>query len=139
MPDLILRTIDDTLALGSRLGREAIAGQVIALTGGLGTGKTHLTKGIMAGLGGDPDMVSSPTFALVQEYRTGRLPVFQFDFYRMETMDEVLAIGWDEYSEGGGVCVVEWADLFSELLPKDAVWWCLKLDAHGERRASNGS
>ena len=131
-----MRSLEDTLSLGQRLGSRAEAGSVIALCGGLGAGKTHLTKGIVAGVGADPEGVSSPTFSLVQEYRGGRLPVFHFDFYRMETADEVLAIGWDEYLEAGGVCVVEWADLFPPLLPADTQWWRLELSAEGGRRAN---
>lgn len=138
MQELILRTLDDTMALGERLGREAMAGRVIALSGGLGAGKTHLTKAIAAGLGVPADAVSSPTFSLVQEYHGGRLTVFHFDFYRMASTDEVLAIGWDEYLEAGGVGVVEWADLFPELLPEGTVWWRLELGADGVRRAWEG-
>lgn len=135
MEEIILRTMEDTISLGQRLGSAAEAGSVIALCGGLGAGKTHLTKGIVAGVGADPEGVSSPTFSLVQEYQGGRLPVFHFDFYRMESADEVLAIGWDEYLEAGGVCVVEWADLFPQLLPESTKWWRLELCAEGERRA----
>lgn len=132
---VILRTMEDTMALGERLGREAVPGRVIALSGGLGAGKTHLTKGIAAGLGASADSVGSPTFSLVQEYHGGRLPVFHFDFYRMASSDEVLGIGWDEYVEAGGVCVVEWADLFPGLLPPGTVWWRLDLAADGARQA----
>jgi tRNA threonylcarbamoyladenosine biosynthesis protein TsaE len=134
MEPILLETIADTLALGRRLGEEARAGVLIALCGGLGAGKTHLTKGIVEGLGADPESVSSPTFSLVQEYHGGRLPVFHFDFYRMESADEVLAIGWDEYLEFGGVCVVEWADLFPQLLPENTRWWRLELTPDGTRR-----
>lgn len=135
MEDIVLQSLEDTMALGERIGREAKAGGVIALSGGLGTGKTHLTKGIVSGLGGDGSAVSSPTFALVQEYRDGRLPVFHFDFYRMTSEYEVLVIGWDEYVEAEGVCVVEWADLFPQLLPDGTQWWHLELSPAGERRA----
>ena len=92
MEQLVLQTMEDTLALGGRLGRAAVPGSVIALCGGLGAGKTHLTKGVVAGLGADPEAVSSPTFSLVQEYLGGRLPIFHFDFYRMASPEEVLAI-----------------------------------------------
>ena len=138
MQELILRTMQDTLALGERFGREAGAGSVIGLSGGLGAGKTHLTKGIVAGLEGDPEGVGSPTFSLVQEYPGGRLPVFHFDFYRLASAAEVLAMGWDEYAEAGGVCVVEWADLFPELLPERTQWWKLEFEADGVRRATQG-
>ncbi len=139
MREIVLKSIEDTLGFGASLGREAVGGTVIALCGGLGAGKTHLTKGIVAGCGGDPEGVSSPTFSLVQEYPGGRWPVFHFDFYRMASADEVLAMGWDEYLEAGGVCVVEWADLFPELLPEGSQWWRLELSADGERRAVSGS
>ena len=135
MEEILLKNLEDTQALGERLGRDASAGAVIALCGGLGAGKTHLTKGIAAGAGADVNLVSSPTFSLVQEYPGGRLPVFHFDFYRMNSAEEILAIGWDEYLEGGGLCVVEWADLYSQLLPPDTQWWRLELSASGERRA----
>lgn len=132
---IVLSTISDTLSLGEKLGAEAHAGAVIALCGGLGSGKTHLSKGITAGLGSAAE-VTSPTFTLVHEYRGGRLPVFHFDFYRMAAPEEVLALGWDEYLEAGGVCIVEWADLFPMLLPDHTAWWRLEADESGNRTAS---
>lgn len=131
---IVLDTIPETLALGGEIGAAARAGAVIALCGGLGSGKTHLSKGIVAGLHSSAE-VTSPTFTLVHEYRDGRLPVFHFDFYRMTSPDEVLALGWDEYLEAGGVCLVEWADLFPGLLPPETVWWRLSLDETGKRLA----
>lgn len=108
-----------------RLGREVAeglaAGDVLALQGGLGAGKTHFTKGLAAGLGCRGE-VTSPTFTLVHEYGGGRLPLFHFDFYRMESEDEVLRIGWDEYLDEDGVVVVEWPDKFPELLPPGTQW-----------------
>ncbi|MEN9283313.1 MAG: tRNA ((37)-N6)-threonylcarbamoyltransferase complex ATPase subunit type 1 TsaE [Verrucomicrobiota bacterium] len=123
-----------TVAAGEALGKELRGGQVIALSGGLGAGKTHFSKGIARGLGFACGEVTSPTFSLVQEYRGGRLPVFHFDFYRMESADEVLALGWDEYVEAGGVCVVEWAERFPELMPEGVQWWRLEPDSGGGRR-----
>jgi tRNA threonylcarbamoyladenosine biosynthesis protein TsaE len=99
----------------------AAAGAVIALVGGLGAGKTHWTKGLVAALG-CPVEVTSPTFSLLHEYRGGSVTVFHFDFYRLEAAAEVLALGWDEYLEAGGLIIVEWADKFPELLPQDAIW-----------------
>jgi tRNA threonylcarbamoyladenosine biosynthesis protein TsaE len=135
MEEILLNSIGDTLALGIRLGRKARAGDVIALCGALGAGKTHLTKGIVAGLEADREWVVSPTFSLVQEYQGGRCAVYHFDFYRMKSAEEILAIGWDEYLEAGGVCVVEWADLFPWLLPTGTQWWHLEGTAEGQRRA----
>jgi tRNA threonylcarbamoyladenosine biosynthesis protein TsaE len=118
------------------LGRAAAGlvhpGSVIALCGGLGTGKTHWTKGLVAGLGSTAE-VTSPTFALVHEYPGGRLPVFHLDFYRIESPEELIAIGWDEYLEAKGVIVAEWADKFSELLPPDTLWRIFSIDADGGR------
>jgi len=132
MTDRFLPDTAATLAAGAELAAELRAGDVIALTGGLGAGKTHFTKGLVRGLGGG-DEVTSPTFTLVQDYRDGRLPVFHFDFYRMETPEEVIAMGWDEYLEAGGVCVVEWADRFPALLPAGTQWLVLETDGAGRR------
>ena len=117
-----LLTVADTIAWGTALAPTLRAGDVIALTGNLGAGKTHATKGIVAGLG-SPASVSSPTFTLVHEYTGARLPVFHFDFYRMDSASEVLNIGWDDYLEEGGVVIVEWADKFPEIVPEGAQWF----------------
>ncbi|MBP7951819.1 MAG: tRNA (adenosine(37)-N6)-threonylcarbamoyltransferase complex ATPase subunit type 1 TsaE [Verrucomicrobiales bacterium] len=122
----------DTIGAGERMAGSLRAGDVLALTGGLGAGKTHLTKGIVAGLGSSAE-VSSPTFTLVHEYAGGRLPVFHFDFYRLESAFELLALGWDEHLESGGVCVVEWADKFPRFLPAHAQWWRLAALPDGGR------
>lgn len=106
-------------ALGRQIAAGLTGGEVLALVGGLGAGKTRFTKGLVAGLG-HPAEVTSPTFALVHEYRGGRLPVFHLDFYRLGSPDELLAIGWDEMLDEGGVVVAEWADRFPGLLPPDA-------------------
>ena len=107
--------------LGCAAAGDVTAGAVIALVGGLGAGKTHWTKGLVAALACSLD-VTSPTLSLVHEYRGGRLSVFHFDFYRLESAAEVLALGWDEYLDAGGLLVVEWADKFPELLPPEAIW-----------------
>ena len=130
---LVLPDAEATVAAGEALGKQLRAGEVIALIGGLGAGKTHFSKGIARGLGYAGGEVTSPTFSLVQEYRGGRLPVFHFDFYRMESAAEVLALGWDEYVEAGGVCLVEWADRFPGLMPEAVQWWRLEPDAGGGR------
>lgn len=118
----LLRTVADTIAWGHSLAQSLRAGDVIALTGGLGAGKTHAVKGIAAGLGSGAD-VTSPTFTLAHEYAGGRLPLYHFDFYRIKTPDEVLAIGWDEYLDAAGVIAVEWADKFPEVIPPGAKWF----------------
>ena len=110
----------ETEQFGERIGRVAAAGTVIALIGDLGTGKTTLTKSIAAGLG-VTETVTSPTFTIIREYRSGRIPLYHFDVYRIADPDEMYELGYEEYFYGDGICVVEWADLIEELLPEDAV------------------
>ena len=121
------------------LGRAATAvarpGAVIALVGGLGAGKTHWTKGLVAALGCTVE-VTSPTFSLVHEYRGGDLTVFHFDFYRLASAGDLLALGWDEYLEAGGVVIAEWADKFPELLPQDAIWLRFAVEMDESRSVS---
>lgn len=119
-------SIEDTMAWGRQLAAQLHSGDVIALVGDLGAGKTHATKGIVAGLEGKSG-VSSPTFTLVHEYLGGRLPVFHFDFYRLKSASEVIGIGWDDYLDAGGVVIVEWADRFPELLPENTRWFYFEI------------
>ena len=123
---------DATVAAGAACGRLAKVGDVFALTGDLGAGKTQFVKGFVAGVGSDAP-VTSPTFTLVHEYTGGRCPVYHFDFYRLETPAAVVALGFDEYVEGDGVCVIEWADRFRELIPQGAQWISLKVRSETER------
>lgn len=127
-----LSSADDTRRWGLTLAESLQAGDVVALCGQLGAGKTQATKGIVAGLGSLAD-VTSPTFTLVHEYTDGRLPVFHFDFYRMEQSGEVLTLGWDEILDEPGVVIVEWADLFPELLPPHTRWFQFSLQPDGAR------
>lgn len=128
----VLPQASDTLEWGHALGELLRAGDVVALCGQLGAGKTHAVKGLLAGLGSDED-ATSPTFGLVHEYQHARMPVFHFDFYRMNRADEVLNIGWDEYLDEPGVVIVEWADLFPQLLPSHAQWYQLAVLPEGGR------
>lgn len=108
-----------TEALGRRLGERLFPGAVVALVGQLGAGKTHLTRAIAEGLGvQNPLAVNSPTFVLIQEY-PGLVPVYHFDTYRLTGPREFAELGVEEYFTGDGVCVVEWADKVTEVLPKD--------------------
>ena len=113
-----IKNEEDTKSFGINLGQKARAGQVIALIGDLGTGKTTLTKYIARGLG-ITENISSPTFTIVKEYETGRLPLYHFDVYRIGDPDELFNIGAYEYFDGNGLCVVEWADLVQDELPED--------------------
>jgi tRNA threonylcarbamoyladenosine biosynthesis protein TsaE len=122
----------ETSDLGRARARQLQRGDVLALTGELGTGKTQFVKGIVAGLGSS-DEVTSPTFTLLHEYRGGQLPVYHFDFYRLNSPDEALAIGLDDYLFGDGVAVIEWADRFHGIMPSTAEWIDFKLKSNGAR------
>jgi tRNA threonylcarbamoyladenosine biosynthesis protein TsaE len=108
----------ETRAFGLSLAQSLMPGDVLALIGELGTGKTALTRAIAEGLGVD-EQVTSPTFTLVKEYRTGRLPLFHFDVYRLADGQELMDTGADEYFDANGVCVIEWADRIAKILPDD--------------------
>jgi len=112
---------DEMIAFGTAIANGLSEGSVLALCGGLGAGKTHFSKGLVAGLccAGE---VTSPTFSLAHEYTGGRLPLFHFDFYRMNSEDEVLRIGWDEYLDANAIVVVEWPDKFPHLFPAGTLW-----------------
>lgn len=122
-------------SLGAQAAAGTPSGAVIALVGGLGAGKTHWTKGFVAGLGSSAE-VTSPTFGLVHEYPGGRLPVFHLDFYRLENPDELLAIGWDEILDSEGIVIAEWADKFPELLPEGTIWLEFSITADGAREVA---
>lgn len=131
----IAATEQEMMALGEAAGKTARPGDVFALTGDLGAGKTHWTKGFMCGLA-SAEEVTSPTFGLIHEYTCGRLPVYHFDFYRLETPEELLAMGWDEYLENGGIIIAEWADRFPQLLPLDAIRLAFRVRQDGAREVS---
>ncbi|HTE18675.1 MAG TPA: tRNA (adenosine(37)-N6)-threonylcarbamoyltransferase complex ATPase subunit type 1 TsaE [Armatimonadota bacterium] len=111
------RSADETRALGELLGRRLGPGDVVCLTGELGAGKTTLAQGMGAGLG-VAEPVSSPTFALVHEYR-GRLPVWHLDTYRVRSLDELIDLSWDDLLAGGGVVLVEWPARIGAALPAE--------------------
>ena len=111
---------EETFALGKALGEKASPGQVYTLDGDLGTGKTVFTQGVAAGLG-ITEAISSPTFTIIQEYDTGRLPLYHFDVYRIGDIEEMEEIGYDDYFFGEGICLIEWADLIREILPEHVI------------------
>src|SRR4051794_27204127 len=117
----ISKTVEETIAAGSRYAQEAQRGDVFALTGDLGAGKTQFVKGFVAGIQ-SPAEVTSPTFVLVHEYGGGRLPVYHFDFYRIENREALLRLGFDDYVFGDGVSLIEWADRYSDVIPAHAKW-----------------
>lgn len=108
---------EDTFRLGKRIGSSLQGKTFIAVNGELGMGKTVLCRGIVAGLGLEADIVSSPTFTIVNEY-PGSPGVLHFDFYRVEKSNELFQIGWDEYLERPEIILVEWAEKFKSVLPE---------------------
>ncbi|WP_193212738.1 tRNA (adenosine(37)-N6)-threonylcarbamoyltransferase complex ATPase subunit type 1 TsaE [Luteolibacter marinus] len=131
----VVRNEAEMEALGATLAADLGAGSVLALVGGLGAGKTRMVKGLAraAGFGGE---VTSPTFSLLHEYRGGSLPVFHFDLYRLKESDELLSIGWDEILDDQGIVIVEWADLFPDLLPPETRWLDFEVLPDGGRRVT---
>ncbi len=107
---------EETMAIGEEMGRAAAPGEIVCLNGDLGTGKTVFTKGFARGLEIGDDVVS-PTFTIVQEYHSGRLPMYHFDVYRIDDIDEMNEIGYEEYFFGDGVTLIEWSMLIAELIP----------------------
>ena len=117
--EFVTRSADETERVGERLGRRLVPGDVVALSGELGAGKTCFIRGLARGLGVTQG-VSSPTFVIVNQY-TGRMPVFHIDAYRTESLTELLDIGFDEYVSGDSVTVIEWSDKLEPLLPSGAI------------------
>ena len=113
------RSAEETAAVGGKLAEDLVAGDVVALTGALGAGKTCFTQGVARGLGAGGRVVS-PTFVLVNEYR-GRLPIHHVDAYRTESLTELLDLGLEELLSGDGVTIVEWADKLAPLLPPHTI------------------
>ena len=128
----ISNSVEETVAAGAECAEGARAGDVFVLTGDLGAGKTHFAKGFVAALGSAAP-VTSPTFALVHEYVDGRLPVYHFDFYRLDSAEAALRLDFDDYVQGDGVCLIEWGDRFPEILPPHAVTVALRATSETER------
>lgn len=132
--ELIIKNENETRDFALNLADEFKAGNVLALIGDLGTGKTALTKYIAQGLG-IRDSIVSPTFTIVREYTGGRLPLYHFDVYRLADSEDMFNIGAEEYFyEKGGVCVIEWADIVEDILPADTKYIYIEYGAsEGER------
>lgn len=111
---------EETFQLGEEFGKKALPGQIFTLKGDLGTGKTVFTQGFAAGLE-IAGPVNSPTFTILQEYEEGRMPFYHFDVYRIGDVEEMDEIGYEDYFFGEGVCLIEWAELIAEILPKDCI------------------
>jgi tRNA threonylcarbamoyladenosine biosynthesis protein TsaE len=115
----------ETRNAASNFAEKLQPGDVVALTGPLGSGKTCFARGIITALHGEKELFhGSPTFAIVQEYadEPEKIPIYHFDFYRIKQAEELLNIGWQEYYSGEGICLVEWANLFPEVMPPNTKW-----------------
>jgi len=125
---IITNNEKETMREGEKLGQSLSPGAVVALFGGLGVGKTAFTRGLANGLG-IKSSVTSPTFTIVNEY-PGKIPLFHFDMYRLESESELFDIGWDDYLERGGVCAVEWSEKVSGAFSPDTIY--VKLENLGD-------
>lgn len=130
--EFISTSVEQTQKLAEHMAHQAQAGDVVLLVGDLGAGKTHFTQGFARGLD-LPDVPTSPTFNLVCEYRGGRLPLYHFDLYRLESADELDDIDYYALIEGDGVSLVEWGDKFEEAVPDDCVLLDFAVHPDGSR------
>lgn len=130
---LITRSPEETQQLGRKVGKLLKKGDIVALAGELGSGKTCLAKALLEGLNVlETYKGSSPSFVLINEYK-GRVPVYHFDIYRLSNVKEIIDLGYEEYFYGEGVTVIEWADKIEELLPEDCIRIYLKILGEKER------
>ena len=118
---LTTKSEEETMGFGRRMGAVLKSGDIIAMTGDLGAGKTHFTMGVAESLG-ITEYVSSPTFTIVNEYTNGKMPLYHMDAYRLGDSDGLLEIGFDEYVSRDGVVVIEWADIVEDILPPGTIW-----------------
>jgi len=122
----------ETETIARRLAEDLVAGSVLALKGELGSGKTLFTQALVTGLKSDA-AVTSPTFTIVHEYQGGRLPVYHFDFFRLENQESAVRLGLEDYFFSDGVSVIEWADRFPELIPEQACWISFEIRSERQR------
>ena len=127
----------ETEAIGAALGKILPAGTVIAYRGDLGAGKTAFTRGLARGLGCS-EMVTSPTYTIVNEYLGGRLPLFHFDMYRLRSSDDLWDIGWEDYLDRNGVCAVEWSENVADAMEEPIVITIEKLGEESRRITIEG-
>lgn len=140
---IISNSVTDTLKIGRAIAKNLQKGDIVCLFGQLGSGKTVLAKGIASGLGVASDNVISPSFVIIRQHTQAKLPVYHFDLYRLKSIKDILALGYEEYLYGGGVSIIEWADRLNGCLPdeylkieltvKNKNSRCLKLENVGRR------
>ena len=122
----------ETEKVGEALGKVLRPGSILAYEGDLGAGKTAFTRGLARGLGAT-EMVTSPTYTIVNEYLSGRMPLFHFDMYRLASSDDLWDIGWEDYLERGGVCAVEWSENVADAM-EGAIIVCIQKTGEESRK-----
>ena len=130
--EFITNSPEETERVGEELGTRLTPGTVLAYEGDLGAGKTAFTRGLARGLGAR-EQVTSPTYTIVNEYLSGRMPLFHFDMYRLASSDDLWDIGWEDYLERGGVCAVEWSENVADAM-EDAIRVCIQKLGEETRR-----
>ena len=130
--EFITNSPEQTEAVGAALGKALPAGTILAYRGDLGAGKTAFTRGLARGLG-VREIVTSPTYTIVNEYLGGRMPLFHFDMYRLGSSDELFDIGWEDYLERGGVCAVEWSENVDDAM-ENAIYVTIYKTGENSRR-----
>jgi tRNA threonylcarbamoyladenosine biosynthesis protein TsaE len=135
---MISKSVEETMELGAKLAGRLKKGDLVALIGDLGSGKTVFTKGIAKGLGVKKvSYVNSPTFVIIKEY-AGRIPLYHFDLYRLDRSSVIDAENFEEYFYGDGVTVVEWADKISKILPERRIEVRMAVAGEGRRKIEIG-
>ena len=135
--EFITNSPEETEAVGAALGKRLNAGAVIAYQGDLGAGKTAFTRGVACGLGAK-ESVTSPTYTIVNEYLSGKYPLFHFDMYRLASSDDLFDIGWEDYLDRGGVCAVEWSENVADAMEGAIIVTIEKLDEDSRRITIEG-
>ena len=135
--EFITNSPAETEKLGAALGAILSPGTILAYEGDLGAGKTAFTRGLARGLG-CTDMVTSPTYTIVNEYLSGRLPLFHFDMYRLASADDLWDIGWEDYLDRNGICAVEWSENVREALENAIIVRIEKRSGESRRIAIEG-
>ena len=130
--EFITNSPEETEKIGERLAKVLPAGTILAYRGDLGAGKTAFTRGLARGLGAN-EPVTSPTYTIVNEYLSGRLPLFHFDMYRLRSADDLFDIGWEDYLDRNGICAVEWSENVAEAM-EDAVFVTIQKTGESSRR-----
>ena len=130
---LFLNSADEMISFGKIISEKLAPGMVIALTGSLGAGKTTLVKGIAAGLDIKSE-VTSPSFTIISEYHEGRLPLYHMDLYRIDNVEELYMIGFEDLIYGNGLSIIEWSEKAEDLLPDDCIHLLIEIQENGSRK-----